>query len=67
MGKIPFNFTAADSGNKKISATALADTLTSYSSSILVNEQEKAWWELIIDAIIGFFEGIANAIAGLAG
>lgn len=60
---LTFNLTAGGKpGIQKISCSVLSDSLTGYSSSILVLEEERprGILEAIIEAIIGFFDSITS-------
>ncbi len=61
---IEFNATAAQTGIRKITASALSDTIVSYTTSILVyveNKESKS----VIDMILGFFAAIIGFIESL--
>lgn len=60
---IEFNITAAKEGVRKISAAALSDTISSYTTSISVYEEKKPAPQSIIDAILSAIAGIYTAIA----
>jgi len=66
-----YNLTTRDPGVKQITVSLLADTITSYSSTINVYtpqgtlEHQKGILESIIDAIAGFFQGIAGWFSSL--
>lgn len=60
---IEFNITAAKTGVRKISAAALSDTISSYSTSILVYSEPSD--DSILSAIIHFFSAIAAFLASL--
>lgn len=66
-----YNLTTRDPGVKQITVSLLADTITSYSSTINVYtpqgtlEHQKGILESIIDAIVGFFQGIAGWFSSL--
>jgi hypothetical protein len=66
-----YNLTTRDPGVKQITVSLLADTITSYSSTINIYtlqgtlEPQKGILESIIDAIAGFFQGIAGWFSSL--
>lgn len=64
---VEFNLSARAPGRHDVSVSVLGDSISTYSSSLLVYElpKEKSLLDSIISGIVGFFTAIANAIAGL--
>lgn len=64
-----FNLTAAVAGIRKISASAMADSITSTSASVIVYKLELplSFVDSIINSIRAVFDGIIKALAGLFG
>ncbi len=71
LKSVLYNITIQNSGTRRIIVSLLADTITSYSSTIDVYTlqgtlgPQKGILESIIDAIAGFFQGIAEWFSSL--
>jgi transglutaminase-like putative cysteine protease len=56
---LTYNFSANELGLRKLTISILSDSITSYSSSILVYEK-KSWLDEFLSGIARFFEGIVK-------
>jgi hypothetical protein len=62
--KLNYNLSVSDAGLKKLTVSAMSNTIASHSASILVYE-ETSWLDDLFSGIASFFENIIRAVSEL--